>query len=155
MKFFSILLIYNMFFTPSFAFLFNSYPSPYYQPRLYQPQHPPRYYQPQYYQPRYYQPPHYPRYYQPQPQQDKTQQVPVRLDNLIQSKETSNKYESNQYYLEKDINIPKNQEDNVIDDEDILNVSDKKYYDKYSFKINWADNWKESNIKPTGWFEHS
>ena len=129
-----------MFFTPSLAFLFNSYLSPYYQPQHYQPQ--------------YYQP-HYPRYYQPQPQRDKTQQIPVRLDNLIQSKETSNKYERNQYYLEKDINIPKNQEDNVIDDEDILNVSDKKYYDKYSFKTNWADNWKESNIKPTGWFEHS
>ena len=33
-----------------------------------------------------------------------------------------------------------------IDDDDILIVLPRKYYDKYSFKDNWADSWKDSNV---------
>ena len=79
----------------------------------------------------------------------------TKLDNYIQCQETSvSDYERNQYYLnlyEKEMKIAQD-EDYATDDEDIFNVSDRNYYDKYSFKTNWADSWKESNIRPTGWF---
>ena len=172
-----------MFLKPTSGFLFNSYPRQlyqprhYYQPRQYNPIHyyqPKYYHQPeQYYQPQYY---HQPQQYQSQHnyQSDKTQQEPVKLEeNHIQSKKTvesnqhernqheRNQHERNQHYLnlyEKEMDLAKNEmneQDNVIDDDDIINVSDRNFYDKYSFKTNWANSWKESNIRPTGWFEHS
>ena len=130
MKFFSILLISTLFFTLSSGLLVNSHPRQYYQSR-------------QYYQPR--------QYYQAK----NMQKEPIKLDNYIQCQETSvSDYERNQYYLnlyEKEMKIAQD-EDYATDDEDIFNVSDRNYYDKYSFKTNWADSWKESNIRPTGWF---
>ena len=33
-----------------------------------------------------------------------------------------------------------------IDDDDIIRVLPLKYHDKYSFKDNWADSWKDSNV---------
>ena len=40
-------------------------------------------------------------------------------------------------------------------DEDIIEVQNKNYYDEYSFKTNWADDWSDSSINPTGWFPYS
>ena len=34
----------------------------------------------------------------------------------------------------------------TIDDEDIIIVEDRTYYDKFSFKNNWAETWKDSDI---------
>jgi len=33
-----------------------------------------------------------------------------------------------------------------IDDDDIIRVLPLKYHDKYSFKDNWADSWKDSSV---------
>ena len=34
----------------------------------------------------------------------------------------------------------------IIDEEDILKVETRNYYDKYSFKTNWALSWEDSDV---------
>jgi len=34
----------------------------------------------------------------------------------------------------------------LIDDEDIIIVETRNYYDMFSFKTNWANSWKDSDV---------
>tara|TARA_B100000029_G_C17492431_1_gene929609 strand:+ start:941 stop:1078 length:138 start_codon:yes stop_codon:yes gene_type:complete len=34
----------------------------------------------------------------------------------------------------------------TIDNEDIVIVENRTYYDKFSFKNNWAETWKDSDV---------
>ena len=83
----------------------------------------------------------------------KTKHIPIysrynnnkRYDNLDTKThfiEPTNDPTVNEYILNKKLIS----EPVKIEDEDIIRVLPLKYYDKYSFKDNWADSWKDSNV---------
>jgi len=68
-----------------------------------------------------------------------------RYDNLDYKThfiEPTNDPKVNEYILNKKLIS----EPIKIDDDDIIRVIPSEYYDKYSFKDNWADSWKDSNV---------
>ena len=83
----------------------------------------------------------------------KTQHIPLyskhnnnkRYDNLDVKThfiEPTNDHIVNEYILHKKLIS----EPIKIDDDDILMVLPLKYYDKYSFKDNWANSWRDSDV---------
>ena len=83
----------------------------------------------------------------------KTKHIPLyskfnngkRYDNLDYKTnfiEPTNDHTVNEYILRKKLIS----EPIKIDDDDLSRVLPLKYYDKYSFKDNWANSWKDSDV---------
>ena len=83
----------------------------------------------------------------------KTKHIPLyskynnnkRYDNLDYKThfiEPTNDPKVNEYILNKKLIS----EPIKIDDDDLIRVLPVKYYDKYSFKDNWANSWKDSDV---------
>lgn len=76
---------------------------------------------------------------------DKTRYSFKRYDNLDVNThfiEPTNDPSINEYILNKKLIS----EPIKIDDDDVLIVLPLKYYDKYSFKDNWANSWRDSDV---------
>jgi|TARA_B110000037_G_C16848331_1_gene394792 hypothetical protein len=64
------------------------------------------------------------------------------LDSKTHFIEPTNDPKVNEYILNKKLIS----EPIKIDDDDLIRVLPVKYYDKYSFKDNWANSWKDSDV---------